>query len=77
MLGCYFGSNCSYSVWHKSKCFFSLVFRLLNLSFVLSEFALFYVSFSSAPLWFPLCFEKKAKQQIVAFVDLLSPFLVR
>ena len=57
--------------------FFSLVFRLLNLSFVLSEFALFYVSFSSAPLWFPLCFEKKAKQQIVIFVDLLSPFLVR
>ena len=76
MFGCYFGSNCSYLVWHKSKFLFISFLGFLIFLF-LSEFALFYVSFSSAPLWFPLCFEKKAKQQIVIFVDLLSPFLVR
>ena len=37
-------------------------FRLPNLSFVLSESALFYISFSSAPFYVTFCFEKKAKQ---------------
>jgi len=58
------------------------VFSLLFLGFLI--FLLFFQNlhcfmfhFHQHPFWFPLCFEKKAKQQIVAFVDLLSPFLVR